>query len=300
MRSTPLTSTPSTASRSVASGTLFGVGCAFSYGLTVVFGRRLATSGFKAPTVLGTRFGIAAIATLLLLQVMRKPLLPAPGERVRVFLLGAIGYAFESSCFFAGLERGSAAAVALIFYCYPAIVTIVQRDFSRRSALTIALSTGGTVLIVTAGGGVDISNAGVAFALLAAFSFAGYLIAGHRLVDKTDSLTTAAWVAAGTSMSLVLRGVVTSSLQSPGGYWPSLIGNGLASASAFALMFAALRRIGPRRTGIVMTLEAAFAVVLAAIFLDETIGGLQLVGGAAILAATTLTGLEREDVAAEA
>lgn len=265
----------------------------------MVFGRHLATSGFKAPTVLGMRFGIAALATLGLLQVMRKPLLPAPGERVRVFLLGAVGYAFESSCFFAGLERGSAAAVALIFYCYPAIVTVVQREFSRRNLLTIALSTGGTVLIVTAGTGVSISNTGVAFALLAALSFAAYLIAGHRFVHETNSLTTAAWVAAGTSLSLILRGVVTSSLQSPRGYWPPLIGNGLASASAFALMFAALRRIGPRRTGIVMTLEAAFAVVLAAVFLNETIGALQLLGGAGILAATTLTGLER-DVAAEA
>jgi len=118
--------------------------------------------------VLGTRFGIAAIATLLLLQVMRKPFLPAPGERVRVFLLGAVGYAFESSCFFAGLERGSAAAVALIFYCYPAIVTLVQRDLSRRALGTVVLSTAGTVLIVTAGAGVDITNTGVAFALLAA------------------------------------------------------------------------------------------------------------------------------------
>ncbi len=264
-----------------------------------MFGRRLATSGFKAPTVLGTRFGIAAIATIALLKLMRKPLLPAPGERLRVVLLGAVGYAFESSCFFAGLERGSAAAVALIFYCYPAIVTVAQRDFSQRTALTIALSTGGTILIVSAGGGVHISATGVGFVLLAALSFAGYLIAGHSLVHKTDSLTTAAWVAAGTSMSLIVRGIVTTSLQSPAGYVAPLIANGLASASAFALMFAALRRIGPRRTGIVMTLEAAFAVVLAAAFLGETIGPFQVLGGAAILSATTMTGLER-DVATEA
>jgi drug/metabolite transporter (DMT)-like permease len=288
-----------TTNRNLVTGTLFGVGCAFSYGLTVVFGRRLATSGFKAPTVLGTRFGIAALATLVLLKALRKPLLPAPGERLRAFLLGAVGYAFESSCFFAGLSRGSAAAVALIFYCYPAIVTVAKREFSKRTGVTIALSTGGTALIVTAGGGVHITGTGVGFVLLAAVSFAIYLIAGDSLIDTTDSITTAAWVAAGTSLSLVTRGVVTGSLQSPGGYWPALIGNGLASASAFALMFAALRRIGPRRTGIVMTLEAAFAVTLAAIFLGETIGPLQVLGGLAILAATTLTGLERERVAAE-
>jgi drug/metabolite transporter (DMT)-like permease len=57
-------------------------------------------------------------------------------------------------------------------------------------------------------------------------------------------------------------------------------------------MFAALRRIGPRRTAIVMTLEAFFAILLAAVFLHEGIGPVQLLGGAAILAATVLTGLE--------
>jgi drug/metabolite transporter (DMT)-like permease len=59
-------------------------------------------------------------------------------------------------------------------------------------------------------------------------------------------------------------------------------------------MFAGLRRIGPRRTAIVMTLEAVFAIVLAALFLGEGIGPLQLAGGTAILAATILTGLERD------
>jgi drug/metabolite transporter (DMT)-like permease len=244
--------------------------------------------------VLGVRFGVAALATFLVLAALRKPLLPARGERVRAFLLGAIGYTIESSFFFAGLERGSAAAVVLLFYTFPAIVAVVERrNWTRQTPLTVGLSVGGAVLIVTAGGGVHISHSGIVFALGSAVSFAIYLLASARLIKRTESLTVAAWVAAGASLSMLLRGVVTSSLQSPDGYTAALLGNGLASGAAFACMFAALRRMGPGRTAIVMTLEALFAIVLAAMFLDETIGPLQFVGGAAILAATVLTGLEK-------
>jgi drug/metabolite transporter (DMT)-like permease len=242
--------------------------------------------------VLGLRFGIGAAASFLVLQLSGRPLLPAPGERVRVFLLGAVGYAVESSCFFGGLQRGSAAAVALIFYSYPTMVALVERHWTSRTAVTLVLSAAGSAVIVTAGGGLHISRTGAMFAFAAALAFSAYLISGHRFVHRTDSLTTSAWVAAGASLSLVTRGVVTGTLQSPGGHWPALIANGLASGTAFALMFAALRRIGPRRTGIVMTLEAFFTIALAAAFLGEGIGPLQVLGGAAILTAAVITGLE--------
>jgi drug/metabolite transporter (DMT)-like permease len=214
-------------------------------------------------------------------------------------LLGGIGYAVESSFFFAGLERGSAAAVVLLFYSYPAIVAILLRHWSRRSVLTVGLSIGGAILVVAAGGDVHISRIGIACALASATTFAVYLLASDRLITRSDTLTVAAWVSAGTSLSMWMRGIATSTLQSPAGHLPELVFNGLASGGAFALMFAALRRIGSRRTSIVMTLEALFAILLAAVFLNETVGLLQLVGGALILTATVLTAVEREAVEPE-
>ena len=53
-------------------------------------------------------------------------------------------------------------------------------------------------------------------------------------------------------------------------------------------MFAALARLGARHTSIVMTLEAVFAVGLAALLLGESLGLWQGIGGAALLAATGL------------
>src|SRR5581483_9540038 len=94
-----------------------------------------------------------------------------------------------------------------------------------------------------------------------------YLLASDRLVRDTNSLTTGAWVAAGASVSFLARGALTGALRSPSPH---------------------LGALGPTRTSVVMTLEALFAIVLAAVFLGEGMRPLQLAGGAAILAATVL------------
>lgn len=248
--------------------------------------------------MLGIRFTSAAVLVLVLLAVLRRPLLPVPGERVRAFLLGCIGYAVESSLFFAGLQRGTAAAVTLLFYAYPSVVTLIELGMGRRPRPrllgAIALSAAGTGLVVAAGAEVTITTAGAVFALLSAGSFAVYLLVSHRVIERTDGLTTGAWVALGAGLAQLARAVTTGDLQPVGGHWPEMLLNGLATAAAFGLMFAALRRIGPSPTAVVMTLEAVSAIVLAAIFLDERLSPLQLVGGAAILAATLLVGLTRD------
>src|SRR5205823_5535773 len=152
------------------------------------------------------------------------------------------GYAVESTMFFSGLERGTAAAVALLFYAYPAIVTVIEAVIRRsapspRSLGALALAAAGTALVVGSGGSVTISPTGVAFALGSAGSFAVYMLTSHAVMTRTDSLTQAAWVALGASASFVARGVVTSALEQPGRHWPVMILNGLATAAAFTFMF---------------------------------------------------------------
>jgi drug/metabolite transporter (DMT)-like permease len=272
---------------------------ALSYGFTIVIGRHLAEDGFHAATVLGVRFSSAGVLLLLLLVALRRPLRPPPGERVRVMLLGMLGYAVESSFFFMALERGSASAVALLFYAYPAIVALLGLAMGRRIGAriggAIALSAAGTALVVAAGGDVHVSGPGVALALSSAASFAVYLIVSHRVAPRTDALTTATWVALGAGLSFVTAGVVTGAFQAIDGHLPLMLANGVATASAFSFMFAGLQRLGPAPTAVVMTLEALFAIVLAGLFLGESLGPLQLLGGAAILGATILIAVSGSD-----
>ena len=239
------------------------------------------------------RFAVSALVLFALLALLRRDLLPMPGERLRPLLLGAIGYALESALFYSALQEGTAAAVALLFYAYPAIVTVLELlrgdiGFSPRLIGALVLSIVGTAVIVVTGGDVAISGTGILFALGSAVSFAIYLLVSRRAVTKTDPMVNAAWVAFGAALSLTVQGLASGTLRSPGDDWWLMVVNGVATASAFSLLFAALGRLGASRTAVVMTLEALSAVVLAALLLDETIGAVQLAGGLAILAATVL------------
>lgn len=251
-------------------------------------------------TSLGCRFALAALVLFAVLAARRGPLLPVPGERLRVVLVGALGYASEAAIFFLALRRGSAAAVSLLFYTYPAMVTVVElvlrtEQPRRATFVALGLSAAGSVLVVAAGSDVSISTAGVLLALASAAAVTAFFIVSDRLITKTDSLTTGAWMAAGAATSYLVVGALGQSLRDPTGHVPALIGNGVATAAAFVLLFVGLRLLGATRVAVVLTLEAFFATVLAALFLDEGIKPLQGLGGVAILAATAVIALRKSE-----
>jgi drug/metabolite transporter (DMT)-like permease len=274
-------------------GALLALTSAAAYGVTVVIGRSLADSGLGAATALGFRFTVAA-ALLLAVQALRGgSLLPAAGERLPVILLGTVGYAVESTCFFLALERGTAAAVALLFYSYPAMVAVAElmlgtTRLTPRLGAGIVLAVTGTAAVGVTGGDVTISAAGIGFAIAAAVTFTLYLLAGDRYARRTASLVKAAWVSGGAGLSIGLRGLLAGELRWPGGDWLALGGYAVANAVAFGLLFAALGRIGATRTAVLLTFEVVAAIVLAAIFLGEQLEPAQAVGGLAIIGGAIL------------
>jgi drug/metabolite transporter (DMT)-like permease len=268
---------------------------ALVYGTTIVFSRIVAKNGLGPVTALAVRFGVAGSLLVAMLVVLRRPVLPPRGERVRAALLGTV-YASESSCFFIALEHGTTAAVALLFYVYPAVVAAAEMAIGalapRRSTFAaIVLSTSGAIVVAVGGGSVSISPIGIAFAMAAVVCFSTYALASARLIPRTDALTSAAWTAIGASSTMLVVGVCTGSLRGLGASTAPLLANGLATASAFTLFFVAIGRLGASRTSVVMTLEAAFAVVLAALFLGEGLRVLEVAGGVVVLAGAAIAGL---------
>jgi drug/metabolite transporter (DMT)-like permease len=278
---------------------------AAAYGVTVVVGRSLAEHGVGPGTALGTRFAIAGVALAILVRWRGVRVTPARSELVRVVLLGAIGYTTESTFFYLGLQRGTAAAVSLLFYVYPAIVCCIEivrgrERPDRATIVALALAIAGTGVVVTTGARISITAAGIVFALSSATVFAVYMLVSREIVRTGDSMRAAAWVAFGASAGSLVRGVFAGDLRNPMPHAAQLVLYGVFTAAAFALVFAALERIGTSRTAVVMTLEAVTAVVLGAVVLGERIHAPQLVGGAAILVAAATIGRRRAHDAATA
>jgi drug/metabolite transporter (DMT)-like permease len=266
---------------------------AIAYGIATVIGRALAGAGVDSASALGIRFAVAAVILAALLRLRGASIRPGVGEWLPIVLLGAIGYTLESTLFYLSLGHGSAAACILLFYAYPAIVTVIE-FIRRREQLTAAtitalvLSVGGTAVVVAIGRDVSISVAGVVLAFAAATAYALYLVVGRDVRRGTDAMTTACWVAVGAAGSSLLRGVVGGTLEVPSGHLLQIVAYGAVTAAAFVLTFAALSRIGASHTAVVMTLEAVSTVVLAATVLGEGISHAQALGGLAILAAAAV------------
>lgn len=242
------------------------------------------------------RFGIGGVLLLLLLVVRGLPRLPVRREIVPVFLLGAVGYAIESSLFFAALERGTAAGTAIVFYCYPALVTLIEfargvERPARRTLVALVASVIGTIVVVAAGADVSFSAAGVAFTLASASTFAIYMLVAREVGRRTGAVTMACWVSLGVATTQLLRAIVTGTVHVPADRALELLVYGGASAAAFTLSYAALQRIGTARVSVVLTLEAFSAVVLGAVFLDETIRAVQVLGGIAVLIGAAMIGV---------
>jgi len=270
---------------------------AFAFGCTVLFSRTVARDQLAPAVALGIRFGVAGVLLLTLLAARHRPLLPPAGDRLAAFALGFFIYAIESTFFYMGLERGTAAAVALIFYAYPAVIALVETltgaiRLRARTLVALALSISGSAVVAIGGGKVAITPAGVLLVCGSIVMFSAYTLLSDRVLPRTDSLTAATWTAIGASTGVTLFGALRGQLEMPSGSaLAALVANGFVTAAAFTLFFMVLDRIGPTRTGICMALEAVTGIVLAAIFLGESLRVVVVLGGAAVLAGAVLAAL---------
>lgn len=289
-----MTTGPS-ADRLRAAGIAVAVGSGLAYAATTVAQRDLADAGLPPSTVLAVRFGLGGLLLFGLQAGRRASLRPAPGEGVHLAVLGGVLYATEATVFFVALRHGTAGAVTLLFYAWPALVTLTELVRGRvrpsaRLGLAFGLSAAGTVVVVGTAGEVAITGFGVVLALAAAGLFATYVVLSDRWLHHTPPRTRAAWIGVTLAAGVLVGGTVTGDLERPSGGIALLV-VGLCGAAAIGLFFEALPRIGATATSVALTSEPVGAVALGAVFLAEPVGAGQAVGGAAVLAAAVILAL---------
>lgn len=296
--------------RSVSTGGAWGgalvVAASLQFGIVVVLGTLLLRRGLVVEALLAIRFAVAALVLTVVSAALRRPLLPARGERLRLGMLGLGGYAIEAALFFAAIKHGTATAVTLLFFTYPVAVAVVSRLLGERSqgrlvAGSLAAAVAGAAIVVVSGGTVAIRPLGIVLALGSAVMFTIYLLGVDRTMRRTDPLAASAWVsvwaAAGLFISLiVLRGRIVPPDM---GGWFMVAGMGVATAGAFTCLMAGLRMLGPVRTSIVAAAEPLSSAVMASIVLHDPFRTGTAVGGVLILAAATVASLTRRSIVEE-
>jgi drug/metabolite transporter (DMT)-like permease len=206
--------------------------------------------------------------------------------------LGAVGYAGQAGGYFAALERIDASLLSLLVYTFPAIVTVAAIVLGRervdgRRLGALALTSGGLVLILSGAGTGALDPLAVVLGLGAAVVYSAYILLGERVAARMQPRVLATLVCTGAATTLTVGSAMLGELRPgdvtlAGWSWLACLA-GVSTVAAISLFFAALRRIGPTTTAILSTIEPLVTVLLAFLVFAETLGALQLLGGAVML-----------------
>src|SRR4029077_20493038 len=104
---------------------------------------------------------------------------------------------------------------------------------------SLGAAVGGAAIVILGSGGLDISTAGILFAFGSSLAFSLSLIAAHRMVRHTESLTAAMWVAVAAGAALAVVSVIVGVWQWPSGanQWGPVLGAGVLPPGGFFRLF---------------------------------------------------------------
>jgi drug/metabolite transporter (DMT)-like permease len=248
----------------------------------------------------------AALGLLAFVLLFARPKLRVSRHEL-LFLVafGVVGVALVQWLYFVAIHNLPVGVALLIEFTAPLFVALFARFvygelIRRRIWVAVVLCLGGLALIVEVWAGVAFSTVGVTAALAGAFGLTAYLLLAEHVRRERDAVSLTFY---GFLFATLLWAAIHPLWQFP---WRtlddsvSLQGN-LSQYSApiwlllgfivvvgtmitFSLLNGGLRHISATRASIVSSLEPVIATVVAWLWLGETFGAAQLVGGGIVLA----------------
>ena len=216
----------------------------------------------------------------------------------RIFLLGILGMAASNYFYYLAILKTNVATAIVVQYTAPIWVLLymavrhMQKPTLARLAAVVLALTGIMLLIGVVGGhALRLDTIGVIAALLAAFAFAFYNIAGHDILTNYDHWIVLLYTVCSASVFWIVVNppwkIVAAHYS--GAQWLFLLGFALISMLIpFSFYFAGLKYLEPTRAIVVSCLEPVFAILIAAIALGEVLRWPQIIGILLVLGAIVL------------
>jgi drug/metabolite transporter (DMT)-like permease len=278
-------------------GTILCLGSGAAFGAMAVFGKLAYGEGATVGTLLAVRFALAAAlfwALVLAGGAAAEIRALRPRDVGAGLSLGAGGYAIQAGCYFAALERIDASLLSLLLYTFPAIVAAAAVALGRerldgRRLAALGLASGGLALVVAGAGAGALDPLGAALGVGAAVVYSTYILVSDGIVGRMRPQVLSALVCTGAAASLTVGSALLGDfrpgdLTAAGWGWLACLAV-VSTVAAISLFFAGLERVGPTTASILATVEPLVTVVLAFLVFGETLGVVQVAGGALVLAA---------------
>ena len=304
--------------RSLAFGIALTIVSAFGFGSGALFAKPVYAADVDWHVLMSWRFLIGAALSWLWIAFRpgaRAALRRMDRRAVAVSIGLGVLYTGNSATYFAGLETVSASLAALIVYIYPAVVAVISLQIGqplrgRRAWGALGLALLGVALAV---GNIDPHATppieGLLLMVASPLIYSVWIVLAARLSGedregvgkeaRNDARETVDPTAAGAIMlsataatywiSALALGRPVLPDQIPEAAWVGIAGVGVVSTFvAVQAFYAGAHRIGAARAALVSTVEPIWTIVLASLLFAESLGPLQLVGGAMILAGVVI------------
>lgn len=278
------------------------------FGANHVAARIALDHGVDVATAVAVRSLATAAVVALIVAVYRVPLALQPRQR-RIMPLIALLVAAQSLCLYSAVARIPVGLALLAFNAYPlctalAVWALYGHRPERAVLIAMPVILFGLALALDVSGaasGLGLrshwlrSGSGVAFALVAAATFGLVLaLTQHEVAELDGRLRTAI------TMGLVGVLALLGSLTQGGLHWPDaaagwwgLAGLTLLYGTAFTIMFTLLPKLGVVGSSPILNVEPVAALVMAWLWLGQSISMIQVLGALLVVGTVMVLGLRR-------
>jgi len=268
----------------------------------------IAFSGKAIIVKLGYRYDTDAVTLLALRMLVAFPFFLLMGfwaarrsaplsraDRVRILLLGFLGYYLASFLDFAGLAYITATLERLILYLTPTLVALIGwlafgKRISRRQVLALLVSYAGVALafghdLQTGGSNILL---GGALVFGSALAYALYLVGSGELVARVGAVRLTAYASSVASVLCLLQFVVVRPMQAMVLPWEvyalSLVNGTLCTVLPVLAVMMAVARIGSALAAQVGMIGPVSTILLSLLLLGEPMGPWQVAGTVLVMA----------------
>ena len=278
----------------------------------------IAFSGKPIIIKLAYQYGVDVMTLLALRMLFSLPFFlamaiwagraPTPLTRrdwLAVLALGFTGYYLGSYLDLAGLQYISASLGRLILYLYPTLVLVLgtlvlKQRVTRRHIASLVLSYGGIALVFRSelglAGPLGTTLLGALLVFGGAMTYAVYLVAGARMIQKLGSLRFTAYASIAATVFVIATFLAThgpARLAVPREvYGLTLVLAVFSTVLPLWLMAEGLKRIGANQVSLVACIGPVSTIGLAHVFLGEPITSIQLAGAGLVLCGIVVISLK--------
>ncbi|WP_083576504.1 EamA family transporter [Rhodococcus maanshanensis] len=299
----------SSAAAAIRTGTGLSVLSAFTFGLSGPFAKSLMGVGWSPGGTVLARIAGAAVVMLVVAAIADPAGLRTAHRHARTIVLyGLMAVAGVQASFFLALQYLSVGVALMIQFLAPLLVIgwAWATRGERPGAVTLlgtGLALAGAVGVLDMFGSVEVSLAGVAWSAISMVCLACFFVISDRTSETFSPLVL---TATGMSVGAVAIGCVgllgvlplsvtaaETTLGSVQLAWfvPLALLILVSTVVAYLSGSAAVARIGPTLTSLILLTEVLFAVLASLLLLGESMSPVQIVGGAGVLGGIALARL---------